>query len=187
MAKAQYENLRARLRGDTRHCHAALDDQVTRLDQQGAEGYARFLLLQWRLFAALEPVSQSAACAPVIRDLTQRAGADLEQLGRLGPVPRLPLDPHPLAVDYVVSGSRLGAKVLRKRWLDRGLPETAYAGSYLSAPPYMEYWRGYVARAEALPAGGAAADRIVTDATGLFEFCLECISAESAEGKAIHA
>jgi heme oxygenase len=187
VAKAQYENLRARLRGDTRHCHAALDDQVTRLDQQGTEGYARFLLLQWRLFAALEPVSQSAACAPVIRDLTQRAGADLEQLGRLAPVPRLPLDPHPLAVDYVVSGSRLGAKVLRKRWLDRGLPETAYAGSYLSAPPYMDYWRGYVARAEALPAGGAAADRIVTDATGLFEFCLECIDAESAEGRAVHA
>ena len=187
MADAQYQNLRARLRGDTRHCHAALDEQVTRLDQAGADGYARFLLLQWRLFAALEPVSQSAACAPVIRGLKQRAGMDLERLGRAADAPELPLVPHPLAVDYLVSGSRLGTQVLRKRWLERGLPEVIYACEYLSAPSYTEYWRGFTARAEALPAEGAAADRVVEDATGLFGFCLECIFAESAKGRAIHA
>ena len=187
MADVQYQNLRVRLRGDTRQCHVALDDHVTRLDRQGAEGYARFLLLQWRLFAALEPVSRDAACAPVIRDLKQRSAADLERLDRAAPVPALPLMPHPLAVDYLVSGSRLGAQVLRKRWLDRGLPEVSSACAYLSAPSYAEYWRGFVARAEKLPGEGAAADRIVKDCTRLFEFCLECIAAESAIGRAVHA
>lgn len=187
MAHAEYQNLRARLRGDTRQCHAALDDQVSRLDRQGAEGYARFLLLQWRLFAALEPVSRDAACAPVIRDLKQRAGEDLERLGRTAPVPVLPLVPHPLAVDYLVSGSRLGAQVLRKRWLDRGLPEVARAHAYLSAPSCIGHWRSFIARAEEMPAAGVAADLIVKDCTCLFDFCLEYIAAESATGRAVHA
>lgn len=183
-----YSSLRDRLRSETRHCHQALDERVSRLLNSDPEDYRRFLALQWRLFTALSRCGVESACTPLVRELQQRAQQDLITLDQepLPAPPDLNFRPHPLAVDYVVSGSRLGAQVLKKHWMDMGLAEVGTACVYLSAPTDTSYWREFLACTTALPAQGKEADTIVIDCIALFEFCINYVLAQPARERVLH-
>ncbi|NIZ12096.1 biliverdin-producing heme oxygenase [Phaeobacter sp. HF9A] len=153
------------------------------------ENYRRFLLLQWRLFTALSRYGVESLCTPLVRELQQRVHQDLVTLDEQ-PLPAsldLGFRPHPLAVDYVVSGSRLGAQVLKKHWFDSGLTEVDRVCAYLSAPAHTSYWREFLARSTALPAQGKEADTIVIDCITLFKFCLDYALTQPARERVLHA
>lgn len=166
-------DLRTQLRAATRGSHAILDGLVSAFDIADRRGLAGFLGMQWSVLSCLHPAAAGAATAPVIEDLLHRAAHDLAHLRHpLPPRAATPLRPHPLAIDYVVAGSRLGAAVLRERWRASGDPAVQRAGAYFSAPAYLEHWRAFCATAEGVRA--AEATGIVQDAVALFELHIRC-------------
>lgn len=164
--------LRKRLRRETHVAHERLDAALSRLDLADPDDLGRFLLSQWRPLAALESVATEKSTADLLRDLRRRAEADLETLGvtRPGPLPPLTFDPHDLAVEYLVAGSRLGSVVLKKRWLASTDDRVRAASAYFTGADHIDRWRAFCHRADAASAEGAEADAITRDAVALFEF-----------------
>ncbi|SHH02848.1 Heme oxygenase [Cognatishimia maritima] len=179
-------SLRLRLRAETRRNHDLVDANLAPLVHAGATGFRQFLLFQWRFFSAIEQRCDDASCALIVHDMLNRLNADLRSLGLCSPRKKLSFQPNALAIDYLVIGSRLGAKVLKRQWLDTALPEVSSAKAFLNAPDYVSFWREFVARTEKMPATGKFADEVVIDCIALFEFCLSCVDSEPARGRAAH-
>ncbi|MDC0737838.1 hypothetical protein N6L24_06085 [Cognatishimia sp. SS12] len=168
------------MRQDTQDSHKILDAQITQLCQEGAAGYRRFIVTQWQLFSALSQVS-GAKTQPVSMELAARALADLRVMKINADERPLPFAPHPLAVDYLVAGSRLGNQILRRMWRDAGVTSQSTADAYLSAPDYLEHWRGFLAAAETMPPEPEVVLNIVENAIQLFNFCADLLNAQSTE------
>lgn len=169
-------SLRDRLRADTRAAHAALDERVSGFDLATVPGLRGFLTMQARALTALAGVSDGAACAPIITSLGARARVDLARLP--GGVPDTGAAkvarPHPLALDYVITGSRLGTRVLKQRWAASADPAVRGVGAYFGAPDHVDAWRAFCNEASVRAGEGAEADRIVADAVALFYFYDTC-------------
>lgn len=166
MTSDTVSTLRSRLRADTAERHARLDRDISTIDIAIRPGFVRFMQTHHRAFRALDAV----APLPALRDLADRAGRDLDQLGAPeAPVPDKggPLDP--LAVDYILQGSRLGTKVLKRRWQATDDPQVRAAGAYFDAPVDAEGWRATCDALAARSAAGPAADRVVSDALRIFD------------------
>ena len=163
-------SLRDRLRADTRGPHEALDLRMSEFDLTSAEGLAGFLRVQHAALTALAPRATRAESAGAIVDLATRAARDLTVLGGTPParaeIALPPLDP--LAVDYIVAGSRLGGQVLRRRWQQSTDPVVRAADAYFSAPEHLDLWRGFVTRAGAMDGQGARAETVIDDALAIF-------------------
>ena len=169
-------NLRLRLRQDTRAAHDALDLALSRFDLTTAEGLRRFLRAQWLGLRALDLAGSTAQSRTALTSLTAALRSDLDRLGvAVDPDPPvLDFVPEPLAIDYMVAGSRLGSMVLRKQWLAATDPDVRAAGAYFGGPDHLDLWKAFCRQAEAMPATTAIADRVVQDADRLFEFFLDC-------------
>lgn len=193
MKTDRMSDLRQRLRTGTRAAHEALDARLSDYDIATPEGLGRFLSLQRLALTALEPLSAGAAVAPLLRDMRDHAEADLLRLGwpAHDPVPEaFPGDqrpPHPLALDYVIAGSRLGTMVLRKRWAASRDPAVRDARAYFSAPDHTGYWTAFCKTAGAVDAETPLADRVVTDAARLFHFYQHCADAVLHPGPEVNA
>lgn len=162
-------NLRDRLRHDLSQAHQELDDLVSTFDLATYQGFAAFLLMHEAGFRAIGG-SAVGRDRSMVFDLQDRAARDLKTLG-LAPLagPQdIKADYAPEAVTYVAGGSRLGSKVLRKRWARSDDMRVRAAASYFAAPSYAATWREFVNVAGREPAQTDRASRIVTDAQRFF-------------------
>ncbi|SNT02806.1 biliverdin-producing heme oxygenase [Tropicimonas sediminicola] len=169
-------NLRLRLRSATREAHEALDAQVSAFEISTESGLRSFLAMQVQALSALMPVSGRAGCAPILEPLRDRARDDLAALSGRVPesAPVLEAAPHPLALDYVIAGSRLGTVILKQRWKASTDPAVLAAGNYFGAPDYIACWKDFCTSAAEMDASCAISDRIVADVAGLFDFYRRC-------------
>ncbi|WP_143089826.1 biliverdin-producing heme oxygenase [Tropicimonas isoalkanivorans] len=176
------DDLRGRLRSDTRSSHDRLDRHVSTFDLGEPDGLRSFLAMQLMALTRLEPLAKNSICAPAIHDLRARAEFDLRGLDETTALscPDLTFTPHPMSVDYVIAGSRVGTAILRKRWLASKNAEVRATSAYFSAPTYMDMWRAFCDRATRETSSGPQADRIVGDAIGLFDFYGHCAASACA-------
>lgn len=174
-----YQNLRDRLRGDLVHVHDRLDAQVSRFDLCTVEGLRGFLAMNVSALSALLPMNASAHTYSAAQDVLDRAKKDLVQLGGLVPAsPHLaPIKVHELAFDYIFAGSRLGTRVLRKRWANSGNVTALAADRYFSAPSHVDLWQDFCDRAQTHPAVGDLSDTVVADARTVFDVYQKCATA----------
>jgi heme oxygenase len=126
-------SMHVRLKLATRLDHRRVDRLMTRYDLGQPETYGAFLSLNFRALTALRP-HWLGADESDFAGLIEALAADLAALGM---PPSGDVDPEPGPIDglglaYVVRGSRLGSKILRKR-VGLGLP-TEYFGFRLGQP-----------------------------------------------------
>ena len=171
-------SLRLSLRTETSAAHERLDALVSTFDLRTPSGLAAFLSMQASALGAISGGPGSAPTLEMAADLAARARADLallEQAGRLT-IPSLPRDLDPLAVDYIVSGSRLGTMVLKRRWEASTDRQVRAARNYFTAPSYIETWKSFCAEAESDAFDPARKRKIVNDTNVLFDFYAGCAS-----------
>ena len=174
--RKQYYSLRDRLRDETSEVHKTLDERISEFDLTTLSGLTSFLLSQESAMLRLSLNSENAKSQQAMRVLSKCALCDLKTLGE---APLRLADAnvvlHPLAVDYVISGSRLGTAVLKKRWLASCDPKVRTANNYFGAPTYSELWREFCREATVKPASGANADQTVEDAHRVFKIYLNLV------------
>ena len=166
-------SLRDRLRQDTAEAHKSLDAMLDTYDLRRADGLGRFLQVNERGFAAL--AGTQAASARVAADLSRRMRTDLAVLGRL-PLPRAaPLRDSlsALAIDYVVYGSRLGARIQQRQWASATDPLVRRATQTFGTEPEIDAWKRFCDQAGGMPATGATADRAIDDSRLIFGLFIE--------------
>ncbi|KIT17534.1 biliverdin-producing heme oxygenase [Jannaschia aquimarina] len=159
--------LRERLRADTRAAHDAVDRAFGRFDLTSRDGLTSFLRAQRAGLAALH--GAGATCAG-LREGIGAIDADLASLGAEPPAAAAPAptEDHPIAQDYLWLGSRLGTRMLARRWADATDPDVRRASAYLGMAADPAPWRAFTARAEEMSARGPEADLIVTAAIAWF-------------------
>ncbi|WP_162784710.1 biliverdin-producing heme oxygenase [Paracoccus suum] len=165
------DQLRGRLRAETRPHHQRVDDAFAALDLGRAGDLTRFLAAQLSALEALVPQDGPDCAEAEALAATTRAAiaADLRTLGA-GPRARLaPQQADATAVLYVLLGSRLGAQVLARRWLATADALARGAGQYLTMDSQSARWRALCARLAALPAAGAAGDALVAQVGAIFD------------------
>ena len=162
-------NLRTRLRHDTQIEHQRLDACVSQMDLTTVGGLRAFLQMQALALPALLKISDTAHCVPMMRALLHAARSDLVTLAHKDMPPA-----HPLAIDYVVSGSRLGSTILKKRWQSASDPAVHAANAYFSAPDYLACWKTFCATSATIDASAALSDRVIADAAALLDFYRRC-------------
>ena len=139
--------------------------------------YRRVLERFWGFHTGVEAMlARAAVPAAASRDRAPAARADLRRLGATeAEIARLPTaTPRPvdgaaeaLGVLYVLEGSRLGGRVIR-RDLERRLgPDIATAGSFFGGP--SPDWRAFVARLDRELADGPRLERAQGAAARTFE------------------
>ncbi len=103
----------------------------------------------------------------VIADLLLRLDADLARRGarHQGVAPAGPLDP--LAVDYIVLGSRLGTEVMRRTLA--GLLPPSEMPAYFAAPDVRPLWKAHCAALGRVGTGSPRAAAVIADAELGFE------------------
>ena len=81
----------------------------------------------------------------------------------------LPDGVDPLAIAYVIGGSRLGSQVLKRRWSQSDCPKVKGANAYFSMPNEALYWQSVCKDLAKLAPGDPRTDRIVGDTKTIFE------------------
>lgn len=168
---------RHQLRAMTRIDHQRLDDLFSALDIARRVDYAHFVGVHLAVFEVLQrhlaPSSLTrqqllAGLACLQRDLAtlgERAAqmrhrpAEHDAAGSL----------DPLAVDYVVAGSRLGLKVLKTRWASSSDPLVRAAGAYFTQPNAAPAWPKVCRALSTVPLDSARAGAITRDTKRIFD------------------
>lgn len=132
------ENLaREMLRAATADCHRRVDEIYSAARLSDPVSYGNFLCAQAAAFLPVEAALDAAGISDVIDDWPSRMRAphlmhDLSELGIARPAPVAPFAiagaAEMLGALYVIEGSRLGAKLL-KRSVPAHLPATFLGGS----------------------------------------------------------
>lgn len=188
MTTREETSLRTRLKNDTRAFHEELDDMVSRFDLTTPRGLSSFLHMQSMALRTIEPHAERAASCSALRDLLRRADSDLCLLETRDRQPARVIGPlHPLAIDYVIAGSRLGTQVLRQKWKAATDPRVLQADAYFSAPRHVELWKSFCLSTEAMSPLGGVADQIVGDACLLFRLYADFARPRQTTDEAIHA
>ncbi len=183
MTTRHESDLRTRLREETARSHEALDMLMSGFDLARIEGLHGFLATQQLALSQIENVADAADSRRAICIIREAAETDIKALGGKSVVSRpcLNFSPTPLAIDYIIAGSRLGSIVLKKRWLAAKDPTVRSACAYFTAPDFLQLWRAFCQRAQSIDGAGAQADRIVGDAARLFDFYAACTGAITGE------
>lgn len=169
-------SLRERIRQDSADLHHALDTSMGSLCLRDPADLATFLKINERALSAL--AGHPGIGGRIAAGLVIRLRRDLDILGAelLPPAPPLPADLSPLAVDYVVLGSRLGTSVLRRDWARATDPLVQQACTYFSAPAQVDAWREFCGQTGNMPSTGNDADCVSGDILQIFR--LFCSSAD---------
>lgn len=177
-------SLRSRLREDTRDLHDRLDHDVARLDLSSRSGLGAFLQLQHQGFASLlyglasnDGSGSGIDPAPTLHaDLRRHLDAVERDLKLLGAPPLGPDGHHtpadgfqPLAVAYLLYGSRAGASLLRRDWEQATDPRVRMARSFFTMAPSVAAWTHLRDGLGAMPADDARADAVVASARQAFD------------------
>ena len=170
-------SLRDRLRTDMAPKHERVDRSCSFLDLAQPDGLRTFLRAQ--LSVLLSVRCRPGHHATAVQDLGSRMAAALEtDLHDLDGCPVAPVGECRLnatAMFYMLLGSGLGTRVLRRRWLEATDPAVTTAGRYLGLLPPHGAWRHLCEELAERPAEGADADRIVRDAGRLFDLHLAAL------------
>ncbi|NVO29209.1 biliverdin-producing heme oxygenase [Donghicola sp. C2-DW-16] len=162
-------NLLARLRADTRGAHEALDQAFAPFQADPAAHLRSFLAAQ---MAGLTALSSSArlphntASLSLLSEMLDRLAQDCQQMAIPVPVVRPRSGLHPLAVAYLVIGSRLGTEVLRRTLVASG---TERIPLYFAPQDYKAAWQGLCAELSAQSAAGPLADDVCDGVIAGFE------------------
>ncbi|SFR05158.1 hypothetical protein [Poseidonocella sedimentorum] len=180
--------LRNRLRRDLSASHGVLDERVSLFSLTDRRGFTGFLRMQQAALGRLQQAEAGGLTRALIPALLARTEADLAELNAAPlsphPAPLHPLDP--LAVDYVIAGSRLGTVLLRARWAASENPDVQRAAQYFSAPDGLDIWRAVAETARAMPAETRQADRIVADAAALLTLYGDLAARAALEDASVH-
>ena len=164
----------AALKAATRDAHDRLDAQFSAYDLSKREDYARFLQAHAAAYLPVETALGEAGAANIIPQWQEnrRSAAlieDIEALGlQLPPPARAPAFDSPAAIiggAYVLEGSRLGAKLI-KRDVDPTFPS-----AFLNSKSGLG-WKNFVTLIERVlptPLEGEQAQRSAIDTFGVFE------------------
>lgn len=160
------------LRDGTRAEHDRLDDMFTALDITQPDDFMCFSTVHLICFQAMAEVVQTGSYShQLLRQMAASLAADLDVLG----APHAPIRaavpplPDPLAIDYIVAGSRLGSKVLKKRWLLAQDPTVRRANAYFGMNSNPAFWPQTCQALDAITPASARADAIVGDTKSLFQ------------------
>ena len=166
-----------RLRQETHALHERLDTSIGgKSPFADRDRYATFVEIQYRFYAAIEPLYRDARLQALIPDLATRsrlaaARQDLADLGR--PVPEaepLPIPPgEALGWLYVSEGSTLGAAFLLKAVEALGLNEENGARHMAAAPEGRgKHWREFKESLNAAPLGPDEDAAVIAGANAAF-------------------
>jgi hypothetical protein len=109
----------------------------------------------------------------MLQALSAAANTDLDTLGLPRPAATTLRPVRPLAVDYVVLGSRLGTRVLRRTWLAGKDPRVLAANLYFSQPEHTDLWRTLCGGLSQMPGNDPAAQVVLDDVKALFALFVE--------------
>ncbi len=190
---------RTLLRAATQAAHARLDTVFSRYDLACPAGYRRFLLAQAAvvpsLEAALDGALDGAGARRVLPDWPERrrSAALLADLATLGvarpPALRAPAPGGPgwvLGALYVLEGSRLGAKMLRRRVMSGGDVLCCAATAYLTHEPGSASWPDFLAVLQTSP-HAADLDTMVLGACDIFALFEQAACSPDHEEVSAHA
>lgn len=164
------ESARLRLRAGTADCHERVDALFSSANLANRDGYAHFLQAQASAFLAAEHRLEAASIDKLLQDWPSRRRSHLivQDLAALGvPVPDRQEAPAPRGVPemlgwvYVLEGSRLGGKLLR-RDVPAELPIAFLSDSY------PDGWRSLAALLDQQLTDESAIDQAVNAARTLF-------------------
>ena len=165
-------NLRDALRVQTRTDHDQLDRMVTTLDIAKLADFILFLQLHHRCFTAIKSQAEEhGRSRKTLSYMIDGLAADLSSLSSDRAAIDLPLLPQldPLSIDYMVAGSRLGSKILRKRWSASTDQRVQRADSYFGQAVDPNLWPETCRALSEVPMGSARADKIVDDTKTQFQ------------------
>lgn len=167
---APRQSARFRLREGTADCHERVDALFSSVDLASRRGYGEFLVAQASAFLPAERSLEAAGIDQVLHDwsLRRRSHLLVQDLTELGlPVPATEVAPAPYGVPallgwaYVLEGSRLGGKLLRRE-VPADLP-TAFLSD---AHPHA--WKMMVDALDEQLTDTVAIDQAITAARALF-------------------
>ncbi|MEY8883365.1 biliverdin-producing heme oxygenase [Donghicola sp. XS_ASV15] len=167
------QDLLQRLRDESRSAHEALDQSFLPFQKNPAEHLKPFLAAQ---MAGLTALSTAVRTSPdretlgLISEMLDRLEQDCRHYGLSVPVVRHKRELHPVALSYLVIGSRLGTEVLRRKLMES---ELDHVPLYFAPQEYKAIWRELCLRLGAMPAIGAEAEDICTSVIAGFELFQE--------------
>lgn len=179
MLDTSYPNLRQRLRHALAPVHEALDAKVSAIDLTVAGGFSRFLGAHRAAYGAIMSAVEGAPSVETrLTEVLHAIDADLEVL-EYRPTPLAPVREtlHPVAVDHVTLGSRLGLAVLRRSWEASSDPKVGRARSFFALPSLTGEWRDHCDRLSGCPSDTPSADRVFRDTRHLFDIFSEAFDA----------
>lgn len=160
-------SLRQRLRSETESDHKLVDSILSRLDITCRPDFIQFLLIHLDVYTRIRATGPAKIA---LDDICERLAADLSTLG-FSNNPETNSETqefHDLALEYIVHGSRLGAGVLRKKWLQSEDQDVRAAAAYFTASSASADWADLCVKLRRMPWGGAISDRVVADARQIF-------------------
>src|SRR6201996_9611544 len=156
---AAIPGLRDRLRQATAEAHRTLDAWLGAFDLARLDGYRRFLEINAAALLPLEASLEAAGVATIFPDWPWRSrraaiAADLARIGgSLRPLGEAPEFNRAAVFGtlYVLEGSRLGAKFLRRSIAASTDPVISRATAYLDHGSGQNLWQGFLHRLEHEP------------------------------------
>ncbi|WP_299614540.1 biliverdin-producing heme oxygenase [uncultured Tateyamaria sp.] len=172
-------DFRQALKDRTYADHVRVDETLAGFDLQTRDGFAAFLGIHHVCFDAMTSAAINDSHAQSsLRDMQRRIAADLATLGTsYTPMAAAPMDPvDPLAMDYIIEGSRLGSQVLKRNWATSTDALVRDAQAYFAMAPVPGRWRSVCHDLGQVPVQSARADTITTDTRRLFDLFYEVAS-----------
>ncbi|MCI5038611.1 MAG: biliverdin-producing heme oxygenase [Donghicola eburneus] len=156
------QDLLKRLRAETHAVHEELDHLFTPFQDAPLDHLGSFLAAQMAGLTALS----TAARVPhdentliLLSETLDRLEQDCRYYELSVPVLRHKRDLHPLAVAYLVIGSRMGTEVLRRNLIKHGIERVPL---YFTPQDYKHAWQDLCARLQGMESCGPEADDICT-------------------------
>lgn len=162
--------------------HDGVDSLLSTFDITTQDGLARFLAVHLTCFAAMERVAPDGSEArAALGDMMRCIARDLETLNVPQPAEPVPVLPpmSVLAIDYMIEGSRLGTKMLKRIWLDSADPAVREASAYFTMPTIPGRWREVCAALSNVAVSGDEARNITEDTRTLFALFHDVASGET--------
>tara|TARA_R110000822_G_scaffold25993_3_gene78669 strand:- start:25 stop:576 length:552 start_codon:yes stop_codon:yes gene_type:complete len=137
-------DFRTILREATRPEHDHLDCMFTALDIAKLDGFASFVKVHLTCFQLMAKVAVDGSYShKSLCQMVNCLALDLDVLGGRQTQTGIKLSAKidPLAIDYLVAGSRLGSKVLRKRWSGSDDPIVRRSNHYFGLDSNAVFWQ----------------------------------------------
>jgi len=166
------DHFRASLKVATQAQHDRVDTAFSRLDLTEPHDLTVFLTVHLACFGSMK-----AAAIPLSQadnDLDEMMGRIVDDLAALGAAPMDAGKPalpsiHPMALDYMLEGSRLGSKVLARRWAASKDQTVQKANRYFTLQTDPSKWRKICEDLTAIDTASNQAQKIVADTNAMFD------------------